>query len=87
MAGKQGENMDLGYFETSLPVKDVVASMAFYEAVGFERTEYAADAGTATMVLGDCRFMLTDPDGHPLYFIHMPGVARTQPDSTRASAA
>lgn len=50
--------MDLGYFETSLPVADIVASMAFYEGLGFERDEYAADAGTATMILGDCRLGL-----------------------------
>jgi catechol 2,3-dioxygenase-like lactoylglutathione lyase family enzyme len=50
--------MDLGYFETSLPVKDITASMAFYEAIGFARAEYAKDAGTATMILGDCRLGL-----------------------------
>ena len=54
--------MDLGYFEFSLPVKDILASMAFYEAVGFERVEYAKDAGTATLVLGDCRLGLLE--GH-----------------------
>jgi catechol 2,3-dioxygenase-like lactoylglutathione lyase family enzyme len=64
--------MDLGYFETSLPVKDIAASMAFYEAVGFERAEYAQDAGTATMILGDCRLGLfqghLDPDRPQLIF-------------------
>ena len=114
-------------------VKDIEASMTFYEALGFTRAEYAEDAGTATMVLGDCRlglfqghldpdrpqlifwqgpieavagaaeqaglsfrsalrhdeegggaFMLDDPDGHPLFFIRMPGVTRQQPDPTSA---
>ncbi|MGH6957569.1 MAG: VOC family protein, partial [Caulobacteraceae bacterium] len=64
--------MDLGYFETSLPVKDIAASMAFYEAVGFERAEYAKDAGTATMILGDCRLGLfqghLNPDRPQLIF-------------------
>src|SRR5580658_2314672 len=64
--------MDLGYFETSLPVKDIAASMAFYEAIGFERTEYAKHAGTATMILGDCRLGLfqghLDPDRAQLIF-------------------
>jgi catechol 2,3-dioxygenase-like lactoylglutathione lyase family enzyme len=50
--------MDLGYFETSLPVADIVRSMSFYEALGFERAEYAEDAGTATMLRGDCRLGL-----------------------------
>lgn len=64
--------MDLGYFETSLPVRDLAASMAFYEAVGFERTEYAEEAGTATMIRGDCRLGLfqghLDPDRPQLIF-------------------
>lgn len=64
--------MDLGYFETSLPVAEIVASMAFYGAIGFERDEYAADAGTATMILGDCRLGLfqghLDPDRPQLIF-------------------
>src|SRR5580658_658825 len=64
--------MDLGYFETSLPVKDIEASMAFYEALGFERAEYAEDAATATMILGDCRLGLfqghLDPDRPQLIF-------------------
>jgi len=50
--------MDLGYFETSLPVADIGKSMAFYEALGFARAEYAQDAGTATMIRGDCRLGL-----------------------------
>lgn len=64
--------MDLGYFEISLPVKDILASMAFYEALGFERLEYAQDAATATHVLGDCRLGLfqghLDPDRPQLIF-------------------
>ncbi|HWE99544.1 MAG TPA: VOC family protein [Caulobacteraceae bacterium] len=64
--------MDLGYFEFSLPVKDIAASMAFYEAVGFERVEYASEAATATMLLGDCRLGLfqghLQPDRPQLIF-------------------
>ena len=64
--------MDLGYFETSLPVKDIAASMAFYEAVGFTRAEYDEDQGVATMVRGDCRLGLfqghLDPDRAQLIF-------------------
>ncbi len=67
-----GESMGLRYFEFSLPVKDIVASMAFYEAVGLTRAEYAEDAGTATMVLGDCRLGLfqrhLNPDRPQLIF-------------------
>ena len=50
--------MDLGYFETSLPVADIGKSMVFYEALGFARAEYAQDAGTATLIRGDCRLGL-----------------------------
>jgi lactoylglutathione lyase len=50
--------MDLGYFETSLPVADIGKSMAFYEVLGFARAEYAEDAGNATMIRGDCRLGL-----------------------------
>jgi predicted lactoylglutathione lyase len=50
--------MDLGYFETSLPVADIGESVAFYEALGFARVEYARDAGAATMIRGDCRLGL-----------------------------
>jgi len=64
--------MDLGYFETSLPVADIERSMAFYEALGFARVEYAEDAGTATMIRGDCRLGLfqghLDPDRAQLIF-------------------
>jgi lactoylglutathione lyase len=64
--------MDLGYFETSLPVKDIDASMAFYEGLGFACVEYARDAATATMIRGDCRLGLyqghLDPDRAQLIF-------------------
>jgi len=50
--------MDLGYFETSLPVADIGKSLAFYEALGFARAEHAEDAGAATMIRGDCRIGL-----------------------------
>ena len=64
--------MDLGYFETSLPVANIGASLAFYEALGFARTEYAEDAGVATMIRGDCRIGLfqggLDPSRPQLIF-------------------
>ncbi|THD62840.1 VOC family protein [Phenylobacterium sp.] len=64
--------MDLGYFETSLPVANIGASLAFYEALGFERAEYAEDAGVATMIRGDCRIGLfqggLDPSRPQLIF-------------------
>lgn len=50
--------LDLGYFETSLPAADIGKSIAFYEALGFARAEYAEDAGAATMIRGDCRLGL-----------------------------
>jgi len=112
--------MDLGYFETSLDVKDLDRSVAFYEALGFQAINGASEVGNVTMLRGDCRlglyqghldppqtqlifwqgdigaiaghvaaqglsffrepkkddegggsFMLKDPDGNPLYFVHM----------------
>ena len=64
--------MDLGYFEIGLPVKDIKASMAFYEALGFARADYAEDAGDATMIRGDCRIGLyqghLNPDRAQLIF-------------------
>jgi predicted lactoylglutathione lyase len=74
--------MDLGYFETSLPVKDIEASMAFYEALGFERADYDTINRTATVVLGDCRLGLyqgcLDPDRPQLTFWEGPVEAVAQ---------
>ena len=50
--------MKLGWFETSLPVKDIEASIAFYETLGFEFVEGAVEARCVTLNRGDCRLTL-----------------------------
>ena len=74
--------MDLGYFETALPVKDIMRSMAFYEALGFARVDYAEQAGNATLVRGDCRIGLyqghLDPDRAQLIYWQGPVDANAQ---------
>jgi len=50
--------MDLGWFETSLPVKDIKASIAFYETLGFVFVEGAVEAHCVTLNRGDCRITL-----------------------------
>jgi catechol 2,3-dioxygenase-like lactoylglutathione lyase family enzyme len=47
--------MDLGWFETSLDVKDINASIAFYETLGFQFVEGAVELRTVTLNRGDCR--------------------------------
>jgi len=64
--------MDLGYFETGLPVKDIAASLAFYEALGFQRVDGSVAARSLTLARGDCRLGLyqghLDPDKVQLIF-------------------
>ena len=50
--------MDLGYFETSLDVKDIATSMAFYEALEFRCVNGGPEIGNVTMMRGDCRLGL-----------------------------
>jgi len=50
--------MDLGWFETSLDVKDIAASVAFYEKLGFQHVEGALELKTVTLNRGDCRLAL-----------------------------
>jgi len=50
--------MDLGYFEASLDVGDIARSLAFYEALGFERVDGGVDIRTVTLQKGDCRLGL-----------------------------
>ena len=50
--------MDLGYFEISLDVKDIGRSQAFYESLGFELIDGAAEIRTVTLQKGDCRLGL-----------------------------
>jgi len=52
----------LGWFETSLNVANIAASIAFYEALGFVYVEGAVEVGTVTLNRGDCR--LTVFQGH-----------------------
>ena len=50
--------MNLGYFETSLDVKDIGRSQAFYESLGFELIDGAVEIRTLTLQKGDCRLGL-----------------------------
>jgi lactoylglutathione lyase len=50
--------MDLGYFEISLDVQDIAASLAFYEKLGFETVEGGVDIRTVTLQKGGCRLGL-----------------------------
>jgi len=45
--------MHLGAFSISLNVKDIAASAAFYEALGFERSHDMADQGWMILRQGD----------------------------------
>jgi catechol 2,3-dioxygenase-like lactoylglutathione lyase family enzyme len=50
--------MDLGRFETSLDVKDITASLAFYKALGFRQVDGGADIRNIGLRKGDCRLSL-----------------------------
>jgi catechol 2,3-dioxygenase-like lactoylglutathione lyase family enzyme len=113
-----GSDLDRGFFQVSLPVKDPNRTAAFYELLGFRR-KANDDPRVAPLTNGDCRiclyqgyldpnelqlnfwqgdidavaavarregmrfyrepgrdaagagFMLTDPDGRPVFFINM----------------
>ncbi len=116
---------DLGWFEVSLNVRDIDASLAFYEKLGFTIVDGTPANRFLTLQRQDCRIalyqgfldppetqlifwqgdinaigsalenqglvferrpsvasdggtaaMLLDPDGHPIYFVNMPGVTR-----------
>lgn len=50
--------MDLGQFEISLDVRDIAASLAFYEALGFEVVDGSVEIKVVTLQKGDCRIAL-----------------------------
>jgi catechol 2,3-dioxygenase-like lactoylglutathione lyase family enzyme len=50
--------MKLGWFEISLPVADIAASLAFYEGLGFEALDGAVEVRAVTLQRGDCRICL-----------------------------
>ncbi len=50
--------MDLGWFELSLDVKDIVATRDFYLALGFEVLGEAFEGRVVTLQKGDCRLCL-----------------------------
>jgi catechol 2,3-dioxygenase-like lactoylglutathione lyase family enzyme len=50
--------MDLGRFETSLDVRDIEKSLAFYKALGFRHTDGGVDIRTIGLRKGDCRLSL-----------------------------
>jgi len=50
--------MDLGRFETSLAVTDIARSLAFYQALGFRRTDGDIEIRNLTLRKGDCRLSL-----------------------------
>lgn len=114
----RGSDLDRGFFQVSLPVKDPDRTAAFYELLGFRR-KAGDDPRVAALTNGQCRiclyqgyldpdelqlnfwqgdvdavaavarregmrfyrepgrdeagagFMLTDPDGRPVFFINM----------------
>ncbi|MGW7026102.1 hypothetical protein ACWGFX_02715 [Streptomyces xanthophaeus] len=49
--------MDLGAFSVSLAVRDIKASRAFYEKLGFTPLGAGSDPGS---------FLVLDPDGNPV---------------------
>lgn len=50
--------MDLGWFETSLDVRDIAKSVAFYQTLGFQHLEGDVAVRTVTLNRGDCRLTL-----------------------------
>ena len=48
----------MGWFETSLVVRDIRASLAFYEALGFRQQSGGVYIRTVTVHRGDCRIAL-----------------------------
>lgn len=50
--------MDLGWFETSLDVKDIVKSVDFYKTLGFQQLEGDVEVRCVTLNRGDCRLTL-----------------------------
>src|SRR5271165_4070361 len=50
--------MDLGRFETSLDVKDIEKSVAFYKALGFRQVDGGVDIKVVGLRKGDCRLSL-----------------------------
>jgi lactoylglutathione lyase len=129
--------MDLGRFETSLAVRDIARSLAFYKTLGFRQTDGDVKIRNVTLRKGDCRLslyqghldpertqlifwqgpvkanaqalidrgltfddghpryaedggaagMLRDPDGHPIFVIHMPVFFVNDPGHTRKAPA
>ncbi len=50
--------MELGWFEVSLDVKDIVRTRSFYETLGFEVLGTAAEGRVVTLQKADCRLCL-----------------------------
>ena len=50
--------MDLGRFETSLDVKDIEKSVAFYKALGFRQVDGSIEIRNVGLRKGDCRLTL-----------------------------
>lgn len=65
--------MQLGRFEVGLDVKDIHASWAFYEKLGFKITDGALERRFVTIENGDCRLTLyqgyLDPAETQLIFV------------------
>lgn len=66
-----GSDLDRGFFQVSLPVKDPDRTAAFYELLGFRR-KASDDPRVAPLTNGDCRICLyqgyLDPDELQLNF-------------------
>jgi catechol 2,3-dioxygenase-like lactoylglutathione lyase family enzyme len=50
--------MELGYFETSLNVQDIAATMGFYQKLGFEQLDGGVDIRNVSLQKGGCRLGL-----------------------------
>src|SRR5512140_999199 len=58
----QGEDrmadLNLGWFEVSLDVKDIKRSLAFYQALGFQIVDGSIEKRNVTLQKADCRIAL-----------------------------
>lgn len=50
--------MELGWFEESLDVRDIVHTRSFYETLGFDVAGTVFDGRVVTLQKGDCRICL-----------------------------
>jgi catechol 2,3-dioxygenase-like lactoylglutathione lyase family enzyme len=74
-----GVDMDLGWFEVGLNVRDIEESLAFYETLGFAIVDGSADA--RTLQKGDCRIALHQGHGEDPFYLQfrqrdVEGIAR-----------